>query len=73
MRKAVSATLKRAGHGPVDVGVEHFQFEDRAKKVLEDICAQLPQVRRATMQETSAIIGAHTGPGALGIAISSAS
>ncbi|MFC7340915.1 DegV family protein [Saccharopolyspora griseoalba] len=73
LRKAAAAARKHAGSGPVDVGVEHFQFEDRAKQILEDVCAQLPQVRRATLQETSAIIGAHTGPGALGIAISPAS
>lgn len=73
LKKAVAAAVKQAGNGPVDVGVEHFQFEDRAKQTLEEICSKLPQVRQATLQETSAIIGAHTGPGALGIAISPAS
>ncbi|RKT85758.1 EDD domain protein, DegV family [Saccharopolyspora antimicrobica] len=70
LKKAVSTAVQRAGNNPVDVGVEHFEFADRAKQVLDELRSQLPQIRRATVAETSAILGAHAGPGALGVTVS---
>ena len=70
LKKAVATAVSRAGGGPVDVGVEHFQAGERAEQLLEQLRRELPQTRRAVVEETSAIIGAHTGPGALGITIS---
>ncbi|MEU5851911.1 DegV family protein [Saccharopolyspora shandongensis] len=72
LKKAVSNAVQRAGSGPVDVGVEHFQFADRAQRVLDDLRSQLPQIRRVTLEETSAVLGAHAGPGALGVTVSPA-
>ncbi|GAA2778953.1 DegV family protein [Saccharopolyspora taberi] len=72
LKKAVGYAVKRAGGGPVDVGVEHFQFADRAGRVLEQLRGELPQARRVTLEETSAILGAHAGPGALGVTVSPA-
>ncbi|MGP4018006.1 DegV family protein [Saccharopolyspora sp. 5N708] len=72
LRKAVTNAVQRAGNGPVDVGVEHFQFADRAQRVLADLSSQLPQIRRVTLAETSAVLGAHAGPGALGVTVSPA-
>lgn len=62
--------VQRVGGAPVDIGVEHFQFGDRAQRVLDDLRSQLPQIRRVTLEETSAILGAHAGPGALGVTVS---
>ena len=70
LKRAVAAAAKRAGAGPVDIAVEHFQFADRAERTIEQLRAAVPKVRRITLEETSAIIGAHTGPGALGITVS---
>ncbi|MCI2423271.1 DegV family protein [Saccharopolyspora sp. K220] len=72
LKKAVTSAVQRAGNGPVDVGVEHFQFADRAHRVLTDLRSQLPQIRRVVLEETSAILGAHAGPGALGVTVSPA-
>jgi DegV family protein with EDD domain len=72
LKKAVTNAVQRAGNGPVDVGVEHFQFAERAQKVLDDLRSQLPQIRRVTLEETSAVLGAHVGPGALGVTVSPA-
>jgi DegV family protein with EDD domain len=72
LRKAVSTAVTRAGHGPVDIGVEHFQFGDRAQEVLDRLRSSLPQVRKVMLEETSAILGAHVGPGALGVTVSPA-
>lgn len=73
LKKAVTHAVRRAGSGPVDVGVEHFGFGDRAEVLLKELQRELPQVRRTTVAETSAILGAHAGPGAIGVAISPAS
>jgi DegV family protein with EDD domain len=72
LRKAIAEAVQRAGTGPVDVGVEHFQFADRAQQVLNDIRGRIPEVRHALVEETSAILGAHVGPGALGLTVSPA-
>lgn len=72
LRKAVTEAVQRAGHGPVDIGVEHFECADRAKQVLDDLRGKLPQVRRTIIEETSAVLGAHVGPGALGLTVSPA-
>ncbi|MGW1676634.1 DegV family protein [Saccharopolyspora sp. NPDC002376] len=70
LKKAVTAAVERAGNNPIDVGVEHFEFADRASQVLDELRSKLPQIRRATVAETSAILGAHVGPGALGVTVS---
>lgn len=72
LAKGVRTAVQRSGNGRVDVGVEHFQCPERAQQLLEELRGQLPQVRRAVISETSAILGAHAGPGALGITVSPA-
>ncbi|MFR9729665.1 DegV family protein [Saccharopolyspora sp. MS10] len=72
LKKAVQQAVARAGDGPVDVGIEHFQYAERAQEVAGQLRNQLPQVRRIVVAETSAIIGAHAGPGALGLTVSPA-
>lgn len=70
LRKAMTTAIKRAGNGPVDIGVEHFEFGDRAELLLKDLQSELALSRRVTLEETSAILGAHAGPGALGVTVS---
>lgn len=70
LKKAVKQAVQRAGAGQVDIGVEHFQYAERAHEVANELRRHLPQVRNVVVAETSAIIGAHAGPGALGITIS---
>lgn len=72
LKKAVAEATHRAGYGPVDIGVEHFDCADRAHEALNAIRAKLPQVRNALIEETSAVLGAHIGPGALGFTVSPA-
>lgn len=73
LKKAIREAVARAGDGPVDIGIEHFQYGERAHEIAEQLRAQLPQARRVVVAETSAIIGAHAGPGALGLTVSPAS
>lgn len=72
LAKGVRTAVQRSGNRQVDIGVEHFQCAERAQQLLDELREQLPQVRRAVISETSAILGAHAGPGALGITVSPA-
>jgi DegV family protein with EDD domain len=70
LKKAVAEGARRAGSGPVDIGVEHFESADRAQEVLDALRSAIPQVQATIVERTSAIVGAHVGPGALGVTIS---
>lgn len=70
MRKLVEIAVKRAGREAVDIAVEHFDAVDRAGSVLEQLRAKLPNVRRFLVTQVSSAIGAHVGPGAVGVTVS---
>ncbi|MFJ6672222.1 DegV family protein [Actinosynnema sp. NPDC091369] len=70
VRKLVDIAVKRAGEEPVDIAVEHFDAAERAETVLEQLRAKLPNVRRFLVTQVSSAIGAHVGPGALGVTVS---
>lgn len=70
MRKLVDIAVKRAGRDSVDIAVEHFDAAERAAKVLEQLRGKLPNVRRFLVTQVSSAIGAHVGPGALGVTVS---
>ncbi len=70
LKRAVSHARKRAGDQKVDIAVEHFECRDRAEWLVDELRMEIPHVRRCTIEETSAIIGAHAGPGAIGITVS---
>lgn len=70
LRKMIAEAVRRSGNAPVDIGLEHFEFADRAQRVLTDLRGKIPQVRQTLIEETSAILGAHVGPGALGLTVS---
>jgi DegV family protein with EDD domain len=72
IRKAVAEAVERAGQGPVDIGVEHFECADRAQQALDNLRSKLPLARNTIIEETSAVLGAHVGPGALGFTVSPA-
>ncbi len=70
LRKLVDIAVERAGEEQVDIAVEHFDAAERARTVLEQLRAQLPDVRRFLVTQVSSAIGAHVGPGALGVTVS---
>ncbi|WP_158843316.1 DegV family protein [Saccharothrix deserti] len=70
VRKLIDIAVKRAGREPVDIAVEHFDAAERAGNVLEQLRAKLPNVRRFLVTQVSSAIGAHVGPGALGVTVS---
>lgn len=73
--------LERAGHDAVDVAVHHLGSIPRAELLAERLRAQLPSLANATeddfgalgdltVSEVGAVLGAHAGPGLLGVIVS---
>lgn len=70
IRKMVDIASRRAGRAQVDVAVEHFDAAERAQALLQLIRKKIPGARQLMLTQVSSAIGAHVGPGALGITVS---
>jgi fatty acid-binding protein DegV len=51
----------------VDVGVQHLAAADRAAELAERLRARLPGLGTLYVGEVGAVIGAHAGPGLVGV------
>jgi len=58
-----------AGDGPVDVAVHHLAAPDRAAVLAEELRGCLPGLRSMYVSEVGAVVGAHVGPGLLGVVV----
>ncbi|WP_431033500.1 DegV family protein [Streptomyces sp. P6-2-1] len=61
---------ERAGAGRVDIAVHHLDAADRADALAERLRARVPGTESLYVSEVGAVIGAHTGPGLLGVVVS---
>lgn len=61
---------ERAGGAEVDIAVHHLAAPDRAAALAERLRARLPGLGDLHVSEVGAVIGAHTGPGLLGVVVS---
>jgi DegV family protein with EDD domain len=59
-----------AGTVRVDVAVHHLANADRAEALAERLRARLPELADLVVAEVGAVIGAHVGPGLLGVIVS---
>ncbi|MFE1297107.1 DegV family protein [Streptomyces sp. NPDC058731] len=60
----------RAGSAPVDIAVHHLSAADRASALAERVRGRVPGLADLHVSEVGAVIGAHTGPGLLGVVVS---
>ena len=58
-----------AGDGPADVAVHHLAAAERAALLAERLRSRLPQVKQFYASEVGAVVGAHVGPGVLGVVV----
>jgi DegV family protein with EDD domain len=70
LKRVADMAVKAAGRRDVDIAVEYFGSRDEADALAKRLRAKIPGSKRFLMTQTSAIIGAHVGPGALGVTIS---
>ncbi|MBC2878927.1 MULTISPECIES: DegV family protein [Streptomyces] len=62
--------LTRAGSTPVDIAVHHLAAPDRATHLADHLRERVPNLGELHVSEVGAVIGAHTGPGLLGVVVS---
>ncbi|MDX3243010.1 MULTISPECIES: DegV family protein [unclassified Streptomyces] len=60
----------RAGSAPVDIAVHHLAAPDRAAALADRLRSRVPGLADLHVSEVGAVIGAHTGPGLLGVVVS---
>ena len=58
-----------AGDGSVDVAVHHLAAPARAAVLAEELRADLPGLQSLYVSEVGAVVGAHVGPGMLGVVL----
>jgi DegV family protein with EDD domain len=69
LHRIVQRAVDLAGGGPVGVAVHHLAAPDRAARLADQLVARLPEVRELHVSELGAAVGAHVGPGAVGVVI----
>ena len=62
--------VEQAGEGPVDVGVHHLAAADKAQALADRLRPRVPGLQSMYVSEVGAVVGAHVGPGLLGVVVS---
>ena len=69
LHRLVQRAVETAGEGPVSVAVHHLAAPERAERLAAELRERLPGVRELHVSELGAAIGAHVGPGAVGLVV----
>jgi DegV family protein with EDD domain len=67
--RLVAVAAEAAGDDPVEVAVHHLEAPERAEQLAADLRAAIPKVSSLAISEIGAVVGAHTGPGCLGVVL----
>lgn len=67
-QRLVELAVRAAGDGPVDLAVHHLAAAARAEELATRLRERL-HVARLLVSEVGAVIGAHVGPGLLGVVV----
>jgi DegV family protein with EDD domain len=62
--------VERAGDGPVDLAVHHLAAPEKAEQLAEHLRERVPGLGELYLSEVGAVVGAHVGPGLLGVVVS---
>jgi DegV family protein with EDD domain len=61
--------VQAAGQGPVDLAVHHLAAPARAALLADELRASVPGLQSLYLSEVGAVVGAHVGPGLLGVVV----
>lgn len=67
--RLVQRAVEAAGEGPVSIAVHHLAAGERAERLAAELRDRLPALRELHVSELGAAIGAHVGPGAVGVVV----
>jgi DegV family protein with EDD domain len=70
--RLVQRAVEAAGSGPVAVAVHHLAAAERADRLADELRERLPRLTELYVSEVGAAIGAHVGPGSVGVVVSPA-
>jgi DegV family protein with EDD domain len=69
LHRLVQLAVEAAGEEPVSVAVHHLAAAEKADRLAAELRDRLPMLRELHVSELGAAIGAHVGPGAVGIVV----
>ncbi|MET0237810.1 MAG: DegV family protein [Kibdelosporangium sp.] len=69
LTRLVELSAEAAGDGPVSLAVHHLAAPERAAELATRLEERLPHSSGCVVSELGAVIGAHTGPGVLGVVV----
>jgi DegV family protein with EDD domain len=69
LNRLVQRAVDVAGDRPVSAAVHHLAAPERARRLAELLAARLPGLQELHVSELGAAVGAHVGPGAVGVVI----
>jgi DegV family protein with EDD domain len=69
LARLVELTVRAAGRDSVDLAVHHVAAAERAATVETQLREQLPRLGESQVSELGPVIGAHLGPGVVGVVI----
>jgi DegV family protein with EDD domain len=69
INRLVQLVVETAGEQDVWVAVHHLAAAERAERLADELRGRLPNMRELYVSEIGAAIGAHVGPGAVGIVV----
>jgi DegV family protein with EDD domain len=67
--RLVELAARAAGSGPAELAVHHLGAADRARELARRLAERLPAAQPCVVSEVGAVIGAHAGPGLLGVVV----
>jgi DegV family protein with EDD domain len=69
LARLVELSVRAAGSRPVDLAVHHVAALDRAREIEKQLREQLPRLGESSVSELGPVIGAHLGPGVVGVVL----
>ena len=70
LARLVQRAVEAAAGRPVDLAVHHLAAPERAQRLATELRSALPEAGEVLVSELGAAIGAHVGPGAVGVVVS---
>lgn len=67
--RLVDLAVQAAGPAPFDIAVHHLGAAERAADLVTQLQGRLPMLSECLVSEVGAAIGAHAGPGMLGVVV----
>ena len=69
MNRLVQRAAEAAQHGPASAAVHHLAAAEKAERLARDLRERIPGLQELHVSELGAAIGAHVGPGAVGVVV----